>query len=59
MSNLMNVGGRIHSGGDGMHTLALRRRHSSQAREVYFLAGRLRRALGSSAGVAEDIHARR
>lgn len=55
----MNVGGRIHSGGDGMHTLALRRRHSSQAREVYFLAGRLRRALGSSAGVAEDIHARR
>lgn len=40
-----------------MRTLALLRRHSSQAREVYFLAGLLRRELRSSVGVAEDIQA--
>jgi len=45
--------------GDGkgqiLHTFALRRRHSSQAREVYFLPGLFRRVLGSSTGAVEDI----
>lgn len=38
-----------------LHTFALRRRHSSQAREVYFLPGLFRRVLRSSAGFVEDM----